>query len=631
MSDPEYFPEDFKAQLRFVFEKAHAERERYFNWLKDEINLAVKSINKHDKIFVLGGLGVRLHQASANFHNQFLSLHPEFEDAEEDKLIKDDEIEVLLEYAMSLATASPNQNQKVLPTAKDIELFRNQLSKIKHNISFYEMSAETPADDVDKTHWLKTRVMEDTLHVRGVGYQSHVEEIYSETFAPHNGFLLQYYGFDSTDLLTIIKRFDLLVGSKLGNLFGSSLSYQRFKEWSDERGMETIIEEMGKTGKHFIEQFTDANPDLFDENYRDGVSVISIDNIAAYNRLFWIIPQTEREKLVFARLSHGFGDNAAFIQGKYGGFPLGDSMIQTKPLIQVGEKYYCFSTNLAFRNLFNITADLLLQSDSIYYEQKFKGNSSSISRDNYIEAKVKSLFEKLLPTVRFYHSLEYDIVEDGLNKKPELDILGVGNDTLYTIEVKAGELNKKHRRGAILGLKERIKETIAEGSYQCFRAEKYISESSSPQFSYVENKRREILSLDKTKCFEIIKVSVTYEHFSTVAVNLKYLIEAGILSADYKWTWIVSLFDLMIFADLIENEQDFKEYLSHRLALYERKDVQFTDEIDVLGFFFENKFPLPSEKHKEKIIMINYKDEIDTYYNHKDLGMPDVIKPGRKK
>ena len=103
--------------------------------------------------------------------------------------------------------------------------------------------------------------------------------------------------------------------------------------------------------------------------------------------------------------------------------------------------------------------------------------------------------------------------------------LGVGSDTLYIIEVKAGELNKKHRRGAIKGLKDRLKETINEGSYQCYRAEKYVQEYASPEFSYIENAQRKTLTIDKSKEYQVIKVSVTFEHFSTVSVNLKYLIE----------------------------------------------------------------------------------------------------------
>lgn len=87
----------------------------------------------------------------------------------------------------------------------------------------------------------------------------------------------------------------------------------------------------------------------------------------------------------------------------------------------------------------------------------------------------------------------------------------------------------------------------------------------------------------------------------------------------------------MIFSELIEDETDFIEYLNYRLNLYERNDIEFMDEIDILGFFFENKFPLPQEKENEKILMIAFKDKIDEYFTRKDIGMPSIIKPQRKR
>lgn len=633
MNEPIYFNEDFKAQWKYAMEQAKADREKYFNWIKDEINIAITLINKYDKIYVLGGLGAKLLAASPNIHNQIMEgyVGPNMEQAEQEKIVEDDEIEVILEYAMNIASASPNTNVGVIPTEENIAEIRNQLAKIKTNIGFYEMSAENPKDGNEFDHWLKISVMEDAMHVRGDGYQSHVSEIYAETFSYHDGFLQQYYGFDSKDIFNVIQRLDLLVASKIGNALGGYLSHQRFTEWSDEKGQEAVMEEMMKTGKHFIQQFLSDNLDLFDERNPENLSMLPLDYVEGYSRLFWVIPKTEKEVKIFNLLSHGFGDNADFLKGKFGGFILGDSVTQTKPLIKVDEKFYSFSSSLPFRNIFNITASLLQLADPVYYEHSFKGNSFANSRDNYIERKTKLLFEKFLPTVQFYHSLKYNIVEDGQAKEPELDILGIGDDTIYIIEVKAGELNKKHRRGAILGLKDRLTETVNEGSYQCHRAEKFIIETELPEFRYVANAKQNKLIIDKTKDYKFVKISVMYEHLSTVSVNLKYLIETGVLSADYKWTWIVSLYDLMIFADLIENENDFQDYIDNRLKLYERNDVEFQDEIDILGFFLENKFPLPKENDSEKIFIHSYRDEIEEYYTKKDVGIAGIIKPIKKR
>jgi hypothetical protein len=633
MQEPVYFDDEMKAQWQYAFEQAKADRPRYLEWLQGEIRAVIALINKFDKLYILGGLGAKLLKSSPNFYNQFLETYegPDEERAEDEEMVKDEQIEVLLEYAMSLASASPNTNAGVIPSAEEIDGIYEKLGAIKFNLGFYEMSAENPKGGNEADLWLKLRVMEDALNVRGNGYYSHVTEVYNDTFAPHDGFFERYYGINSSDILEAIKGVDILVGSKVGDAFGGMVCHKRLLAWSESVGEGAISLNFERTGRTFMQQFLFDNPDLADSENPDSPTLLPLDYVGGYKRLFWVVPKTPKEEKVFKLLSHQFGENSRFNAGAYGGFPLGDSVVQRKPLILIDGRFYCFSVNLPFRNLFNITSSLLEEADPVYYENRFKGNSSPGSRDNYIELKTKKLFEKLLPSTQFYHSLKYNILEDGKMKEPELDILGVGPSTLYIIEVKAGELNKKHRRGAIKGLKDRIEETISEGSYQCYRAEKYIQDSESPEFRYSADNQGKVLKIDKTSGYQIVRISVMYEHFATVAVNLKYLIESGILSEEYKWSWIVSLWDLMIFAELLENEADFQEYLTQRFSLYERGDIEFTDEIDILGLFLQNGFPLGPESPDSKILMFGHKQEIDNYFNKRDLGFPDQKKPKIKK
>ena len=62
MSEQFPLPDEITAAYRYAFEHAKADREGYFNLIKDEIKIAVDLINKYDKIYVLGGLGARLLQ-----------------------------------------------------------------------------------------------------------------------------------------------------------------------------------------------------------------------------------------------------------------------------------------------------------------------------------------------------------------------------------------------------------------------------------------------------------------------------------------------------------------------------------------------------------------------------------------
>jgi len=492
------------------------------------------------------------------------------------------------------------------------------------------MSAEDPNGN-EFDHWLRTNIMEDSINVRGDGYHVHIKEIYTETFAPHNGFLKQYYGFDAQDVFDTILKLDSLVYSKVGSPFGATQSHKRLTEWMDEIGQENVTKVMMETGKHFIMQFTEANPDLYDVSMPEQVIAHSLDNVEGYNKICWVIPKSEKETKIFDRLSLSYGDNNVFlIPPKFKAFPLNDTLIKLKPLIKENSKYYHFSLNLAFRNIFKITEELIKEADAVYYEHTFRGNTHKNSRDNYIEQKTKQLIQKILPTGKVYHSLKYNIVENGQAKRPELDLLAITEDYIYIIEVKAGQLNQRHRRGEMLSLKDRLKDTINEGSYQCQRALKYIHDNEQPVFDYVENGTGKVLTIDKNKVKAYFKISVTFEHFASISANLKYLIDSGVLSLDLKWTWIVSLYDLMIFADLINGEEQFVEYLKNRIDLYDRNDIIFQDEIDILGFYFENKFPLGAEKENETVQIVNFKDEIETYYTQTGVGMPGILKLRRK-
>lgn len=307
-------PDEIKEQYRYAIDKAREDRPRYFEWIKNEIETLINLIEKFDKKYVLGGLGARLVQSTPTLFNQFLETY-EGEDKEEigqDELLQeDDEIEVLLEYAMSIATSTPNTSSSI-PTKDDIDSIYNQLSKIKSNMNFWELSADIPANGNEFDHWLRTNIMQETINVRGSGYHVHIKEIFTEIFTPFNGFFEQYYGFNAIDVFDTINNLDSLVYSKVGNPFGATQSHKRLTEWIEHKGQEKVMEEMMQTGKHFIRQFTEANPDLYDESNPDSVTSYLLDDINGYSKIFWVIPQTEKEKLIFERLSHEFSDNSNF-------------------------------------------------------------------------------------------------------------------------------------------------------------------------------------------------------------------------------------------------------------------------------------------------------------------------------
>ena len=72
----------------------------------------------------------------------------------------------------------------------------------------------------------------------------------------------------------------------------------------------------------------------------------------------------------------------------------------------------------------------------------------------------------------------------------------------------------------------------------------------------------------------------------------------------------------MIFSDIIENENDFIEYLEKRLSLYNNPNINVEDEIDFLGYFIENG-ELVDKKTLKKVTIYKLNktsQDIDNYF-----------------
>lgn len=616
-------------RFRYAFEQARNDRERYLDKIRGHINELIGKISQFDKIYILGGLGAKLLKSATTILSQ--SKKPkDIKIGETVSNDHDEHLEVALEYILSIATATPNLNKGIIPTQEDIDHIYNLSKRIHLNVCFFELFSDVPTSGNIFDHRLRTMVMLNTLNIRGHGYRLHINEVFLESLSLHDIFLKQFYRFDSNQLLDTLNTMEIMICSKISNNLGMILSHRRFVDWSNRKGDDQIAELVEKTGKHFMELFVEDNPDL---NLQDGVNKLilyNLDDINSYRAIFRVFPRTDIEKKIFDVLAVEFGSNECFYQpDKFKAFPLNDSLIPIKPLIRYDECYYYFSPNIASRNLLKIGASLIENADPVYYQNCFRGNTYSNSRDNYLENKTKSLFKKLLPNVRFYSSLKYQVIEENQTKDTELDLLGVGQDSIYIIEVKAGELSTKHRRGALKGLKDRLGETIDEGSYQCHRALKYIMNNKVPEFKYIEHGKSCVLVIDKSTISNYLKISVMREHLGVISANLSHLIKSGVLSQSYKWSWIISIFDLMVFSDLIDSENDFKDYLANRIYLYEQENVICVDEIDILGCFLEDMLPLSSEEDELNVIQ-GFTKGIDEYYTNKLFGGDDITKPCRK-
>ncbi len=364
--------------------------------------------------------------------------------------------------------------------------------------------------------------------------------------------------------------------------------------------------------KGMFGDFFEANPDVPHSEDGQHFLLIPPDDYTASDKIFWVYPQNDVERNILSVLSVEFGDNASFIEeGEFKGNIMNGHSIYEKPFVKVGDRYYCFTPMLPYRNMFLIAEKLIIR-DAVYYNQHFKNNTSPIGRDNYVEGKVKRVMQSFLPDVAFYSSVKYPVVEDGTEKKPELDILGVSDKATYIIEVKAHELTHKDKVG-LAGAKEKFLNSVTEACSQSQRAKNFVVNTELPVFSKSDTR----IQIDKAK--PIYKIAVTFQHYSTLLGQMDKLVEAGLIRDEYRDTWIVSLFDLMVCADFFESEDEFIGYLEMHKTIYSNHS-SFTDELDLLGKFL-NEGLAEQVKPDTAMIIIGGHEDIDEEYA-KEFRLP---------
>lgn len=544
----------------------------------DEIRQLIDEIeacfHKYDSIQLMGAIGLRLLANLPNMERQF------YQDVCGIEVKYDEAAETIAEYAMNFGLSMPNDG-KAVPTDEIADWLYNSLKKQRDAYAIADMP-----NDGDSEKWFTWIAHSNLISVRGDGYMVHFEEVFNEMFVPHTAFFEAEYGFSVQQFLDFCTHIEERIICKIGNqneIYGASLLHERWKKWEEEHFGDLNNPnyfENRDFSKGMFGEFFEANPDVGHTEDFQQFLLFAPGDYTMSDRIFWVYPQNQAEANILEALSSRFGDNAAFIkEGEYKGNIMNGKCIFDRPILKDGKKYYCFTPLLVYRNLFLI-AENLIKKNPRYYNEKFAANTAPESRDNYVERKVKSQFEKFLPGVKLYSSVTYPITVNGKSERAELDILGVSDYATYIIEVKAHELTHKDRVG-IKGLKDKFLGSVTEACRQSERAKTYIATVESPVFGSKEGE----VKIDRNK--PVFKIAVTFQHYAVLLGHMQGLLDLGLMEEEHRNTWIVSLYDLMVVSDYCKDEREFLLYLYLHNDIAS-KNISWKDELDIFGQYLNN-------------------------------------------
>ena len=581
------------------------DKDKWEACVQENINIIEGYFHTYDSVQLLGSIGLFLLDNLPNIEKYF------YAQINGTEMNLDENAEVIAEYALNFGLAMPNDSHEN-PTDKIVYDLKERL----RTLFFLYLYKDMPLVDnpLESLEWM---IHLDTIAVRGDGYQIHVYEVFKEMFYPHSKFYLAEYGFSIEQLFDFFMVLEDRVICKIADknsIYGAYKMHERWIKWEektygkldDMSSLESRDFSEGLFGDFFV-----ANPDV--PHTEDGMQFLMCqpDDYSMSEKIFWVYPQNETEENILQSLSMEFGSNSSFLEGKYRGNIMNGHSIFEKPFIKNGDRYYCFTPMIPHRNLFLI-AEKLMKRNDVYYQKKFQQNTNPISRDVYIENKVKKVMESFLPDVKFYNSVHYTVHENNTVKKTELDVLGISDKANYIIEIKAHELSRKDRVG-LKGAEEKFKASIAEACSQCCRAQEYICDMEDPIFGV----GKETIHIDKSK--PVYKIAVSFQHYSSLLGQMDKLVKSGLIEDRYRDTWMVSLFDLMVVSDFLESEDEFLSYLDMHKLINTNHSV-FFDELDVLSQFLNDDLS-NKVKPNTPIRIIGGANNIDSEYSE-DYYLP---------
>lgn len=592
----------FETQMRAIGKrllKVFKDKDAVNATLREHIETIEGYFRKYDSVQLLGSIGLYLLDNLPNLEKYYMAQMNGTE------MHLDENAEVIAEYAMNFGLSMPNDGI-ANPTDEVVKDLRNRLRTLFMIYIYQDMPlVDDPMQSID---WM---IHMNTIVVRGDGYQNHVYEVFREMFFPHTTFYQQQFGYSVDQLFEFFMDLENRIICKIvsqENIYGAIKMHERWLRW-EEKTFGPIDDESTLKNRDFSKglfgAFFEANPDVAHTEDCMHFLMYQPNDYGNSDKIFWVYPQNDVETKILNSLSMRFGDNSAFLaESEFKGSIMNGHSIFEKPFVKDGDKYYCFTPMIPHRNLFLI-AEKLMMRDGAYYQKKFQQNTSPISRDVYIENKVKSVMESFLSDVTFYSSVHYKIVEDEVEKNPELDILGISDKAVYIIEVKAHELSYKDRVG-LDGTKYKFKASVAEACKQCCRSVDFINNSTEPIFGTQQG----AVLINKTK--PIYKIAVTFQHYSSLLGQMDKLVAASLMEERFRDTWVVSLFDLMVVADFVESEDEFLSYLDMRKIINTNHST-FHDELDLLGQFLNENLADKVIANKPMMI-IGGSSDIDKEY-----------------
>lgn len=258
-------------------------------------------------------------------------------------------------------------------------------------------------------------------------------------------------------------------------------------------------------------------------------------------------------------------------------------------------------------------------------------------RHDYLLDRTLELLGKLMPSAATASELLYTIDGEAA-REAELDGLIQYDSMVFLIEAKGRDVTDPARRGAPDRLRRDLSAVIADSHEQAVRARTFLD---SAMLAGTDARFRRAAGGDEVvvaagSAHTKVLVSATLAPLGHITASLHSEESAGLFKPG-EYSWVVSLYDLMVIADILDQPFALPHYLTRRLATARLGFLAAPDELDLLGYYLKEGLYLDdvaaemrSDSPTSAMRLASYTVMFDDYYAY-GLGQRETpaSKPGQ--
>jgi hypothetical protein len=232
-------------------------------------------------------------------------------------------------------------------------------------------------------------------------------------------------------------------------------------------------------------------------------------------------------------------------------------------------------------------------------------------RQDAHERLVAGVLEKVFGTANVHSTQHYDLASGAHG---EIDSL-VCVEWPLVVEAKAIALTEPGRRGAPRRVDTKIKAILGKALDQTDRALTYILDEDGRMFAPMQNGRP--IELLPNEVAGGAGVIVTFERIDPFASG-----GLAVTGNVNRPTWVVSLTDLMMTADILTDPSAFHHYVRTRAGMYSLRASALA-EADAVGAYLLSRLSILNSADEGTNLLIGYSCEaLNDFYTRHEAGRP---------